>query len=158
MKKRLIYITISVLGCLLIGFLSSFATQSSVTDWYVTLNKPAFTPPNELFAPVWTVLYILMGISAGIVWSKGYHHIWVKTALYHFVFQLLLNGLWSIVFFGLKNPLMGMVVILALLTMIILTIKWFRVISKTAALLMVPYLLWVAFASALNYKIWELNP
>lgn len=158
MKKRLIFITISVLGCLLIGFLSSFATQSSVTDWYVTLNKPAFTPPNELFAPVWTVLYILMGISAGIVWSKGYHHIWVKTALYHFVFQLLLNGLWSIVFFGLKNPLMGMVVILALLTMIILTIKWFRVISKTAALLMVPYLLWVAFASALNYKIWELNP
>lgn len=158
MKKRLIYITISVLGCLLIGFLSSFATQSSVTDWYVTLNKPAFTPPNELFAPVWTVLYILMGISAGIVWSKGYHHIWVKTALYHFVFQLLLNGLWSIVFFGLKNPLMGMVVILALLTMIILTIKWFRVISKPAALLMVPYLLWVAFASALNYKIWELNP
>lgn len=158
MKKRLIYIAISVLGCLLIGFLSSFATQSSVTDWYVTLNKPAFTPPNELFAPVWTVLYILMGISAGIVWSKGYHHIWVKTALYHFVFQLLLNGLWSIVFFGLKNPLMGMVVILALLTMIILTIKWFRVISKPAALLMVPYLLWVAFASALNYKIWELNP
>ena len=157
MKKRIVYITISVLVCLAIGFLSSIANQSSVNDWYVTLNKPSFTPPNYLFAPVWTALYIMMGVAAGIVWSKGYHHIWVKTALYHFVFQLLLNALWSIVFFGLKNPLGGMIVILALLTMIILTIKWFRVISKPAALLMVPYVLWVAFASALNYKIWELN-
>jgi len=158
MKKRIVYITISVLICLAIGFLSSIATQSSVNDWYLTLNKPSFTPPNWLFAPVWTTLYIMMGIAAGIVWSKGYHHIWVKTALYHFVFQLLLNALWSIVFFGLKNPLAGIVVILALLTMIILTIKWFKVVSKTAALLMIPYVLWVAFASALNYKIWELNP
>lgn len=157
MKKRIVYITLSVLICLAIGFLSNIATQSSVNDWYVTLNKPSFTPPNELFAPVWTALYIMMGVAAGIVWSKGLHHIWVKTALYHFVFQLLLNALWSIVFFGLKNPLGGMVVILALLTMIILTIKWFKVISKPAALLMIPYVLWVAFASALNYKIWELN-
>ncbi|MDF0715203.1 tryptophan-rich sensory protein [Muricauda sp. 334s03] len=157
MKKRIVYIAISVLVCLVIGFLSSIATQSSVNDWYVTLSKPSFTPPNYLFAPVWTALYILMGIAAGIVWSKGYHHIWVKTALYHFVFQLLLNALWSIVFFGLKNPFAGMVVILALLTMIILTIKWFRVISKPAALLLVPYVLWVGFAAALNYKIWELN-
>ncbi len=158
MKKRILYIAISVAVCLLIGFLSSIATQSSVTDWYVTLNKPSFTPPNEIFAPVWTALYILMGVSAGIVWSKGYHHVWVKTALYHFVFQLLFNALWSIVFFGLKNPLLGLVVILILLTLIMLTIRWFRVISKPAALLLVPYLLWVAFASALNYKIWELNP
>lgn len=144
--------------CLAIGFLSSIATQSSVNDWYLTLNKPTFTPPSWLFAPVWTALYILMGIAAGMVWAKGYHHIWVKTALYHFVFQLLLNALWSIVFFGLKSPLLGLVVILALLTMIILTIKWFKVISKSAAFMMIPYLLWVAFASALNYKIWELNP
>ncbi|GAB4517588.1 MAG: tryptophan-rich sensory protein [Allomuricauda sp.] len=157
MKKRVLYITISVLICLAIGFLSSIATQSSVNDWYLTLAKPSFTPPNYLFAPVWTALYIMMGVAAGIVWSKGYHHIWVKTALYHFVFQLLLNALWSIVFFGLKNPLGGMIVILALLTMIILTIKWFRVISKPAAYLLAPYVLWVAFASALNYKIWELN-
>ena len=157
MKKRVIYITIIVLVCLAIGFLSSIATQSSVNDWYLTLDKPSFTPPNYLFAPVWTALYIMMGVAAGIVWSKGYHHIWVKTALYHFVFQLLLNALWSIVFFGLKNPLGGMIVILALLTMIILTIKWFRVISKPAAYLLVPYVLWVVFASALNYKIWELN-
>jgi tryptophan-rich sensory protein len=158
MKKRIVYISISIAVCLLIGFLSGFATQSSVNEWYTTLNKPSFTPPNELFAPVWTVLYVLMGVAAGVVWSKGYHHIWVKTALYHFVFQLLFNALWSIVFFGLKNPLLALLVIFVLLTLIILTIKWFKVVSKPAAILMVPYLLWVGFAAALNYKIWELNP
>ncbi|AWX44050.1 Tryptophan-rich protein TspO [Flagellimonas maritima] len=157
MKKKIIYIAIAVIICILIGFLSSFATQSSVNDWFLTLNKPSFNPPNWLFAPVWTVLYILMGISAGIVWSKGVHHIWVKTALYHFGFQLLFNALWSIVFFGLKNPLMALVVILILFTLIILTIKWFNIVSKTAAILLVPYLLWVGFATILNYKIWELN-
>jgi tryptophan-rich sensory protein len=99
-----------------------------------------------------------MGVAAGVVWSKGYHHIWVKTALYHFVFQLLFNALWSIVFFGLKNPLLGLVVILVLLTLIMLTIKWFKVVSKAAAILMIPYLLWVCFAAVLNYKVWELNP
>ena len=158
MKKRIIYIAISVAVCLLIGFLSGFATQSSVNEWYTTLNKPSFTPPNELFAPVWTVLYVLMGVAAVVVWSKGYHHIWVKTALYHFVFQLLFNALWSIVFFGLKNPLLGLLVILVLLTLIMLTIKWFKVVSKAAAILMIPYLLWVCFAAVLNYKVWELNP
>ncbi len=157
MKKKALYILIAVAVCLLIGFLSSFATQSSVNDWYITLNKPSFNPPNTIFAPVWTVLYILMGISAGIVWSKGFHHIWVKTALYHFGFQLLFNALWSIVFFGLKNPLWALVVILVLLTLIILTIKWFKVVSKLAALLLIPYLLWVCFASILNYQIWMLN-
>ncbi len=158
MKKRIIYITICVVLCLLVGFLSSFATQSSVNDWYVGLQKPSFNPPNEVFAPIWTVLYILMGIAAGIVWSKGFHHIWVKTALYHFGFQLLLNALWSIVFFGLKSPFWALIVILALLSMIMLTIRWFKVVSKRAAYLMFPYLAWVCFATLLNYKIWELNP
>lgn len=157
MKKKVVYILIAVTVCLLIGFLSSFATQSSVNDWYLTLNKPSFNPPNWIFAPVWTSLYILMGVAAGIVWSKGFHHIWVKTALYHFGFQLLFNALWSIVFFGFKSPSWALLVILLLLTLIILTIKWFKVVSKTAAFLLIPYLLWVLFASLLNYKIWELN-
>ncbi len=158
MKKRIIYISICIVICLLVGFLSSFATQSSVNDWYLTLNKPSFNPPNELFAPVWTILYVLMGIAAGVVWSKGFHHIWVKTALYHFGFQLLLNALWSIVFFGLKSPFWALIVILGLLSMIMLTIRWFKVVSKPAAFLMIPYLVWVCFAALLNYKIWELNP
>ncbi|MGW9684161.1 TspO/MBR family protein [Flagellimonas sp. 2504JD1-5] len=156
-KKKIINIGIAITICLLIGFLSSFATQSSVNDWYTTLSKPSFNPPNSIFAPVWTILYVLMGISAGIVWSKGFHHLWVKTALYHFGFQLLLNALWSIVFFGLKSPFWALMVILALLTLIILTMKWFKVVSKLAAYLLIPYLLWVSFAMVLNYNIWLLN-
>ena len=157
MKKQLTYIAISVTVCLTIGFLSSFATQSSVNDWYLELNKPNFNPPNWIFAPVWTVLYVMMGVAAGIVWAKGFYHIWVKTALYHFGIQLLFNALWSIIFFGFKNPFAALLVILALLVLLIFTIKWFKVVSNTAALLLIPYLLWVCFATALNYKIWELN-
>ncbi len=123
----------------------------------MTLNKPSFNPPNWIFAPVWSALYIMMGISAGWVWAKGFHHKYVKTGLYHFGFQLLLNGLWSIIFFGLKQPFYGLLVIMALLVVLSLTIKWFNVVSKFAAILLIPYLLWVCFATALNYKIWELN-
>ncbi|AIY12216.1 TspO/MBR family protein [Cellulophaga baltica] len=157
MKKQIYYISIAVAICLVIGFLSSFATKASILDWYPALNKPSFNPPNAVFAPVWSVLYVMMGISAGLVWAKGFHHIWVKTALYHFIFQLLFNALWSIVFFGLKQPFWALVVILTLLILIILTIRWFKVVHTTAAYLLIPYLLWVCFATALNYKIWELN-
>ena len=156
-KKKALYILIAVALCLLIGFLSSFATQSSVNTWYTTLNKPSFNPPNSVFAPVWTILYVLMGVAAGIVWSKGFHHIWVKTALYHFGFQLLFNALWSIVFFGFRSPEWAMLVILILLALIGVTFKWFKVVSKLAAYLLIPYFLWVAFAAVLNYRIWMLN-
>lgn len=157
MKKKLIYIVISVGICLAVGFLSSFATQSSVNDWFLALNKPDFNPPNWVFAPVWTILYILMGIAAGLVWSKGFHHLWVKTALYHFGFQLLLNASWSIVFFGLKEPFWALLVILTLLILLCLTFRWFKIVSQTAAWLLTPYILWVCYATVLNYKIWELN-
>lgn len=157
MSKKITRIAISVAICLFIGFLSGFATQSSVGDWYITLNKPSFNPPNWIFAPVWTVLYIMMGVAAGIVWIKGFYHIWVKTALYHFGFQLMFNALWSIVFFGFKQPFWALLVILTLLVLIVLTIKWFKVVSKTAAYLLIPYLLWVCFATVLNFKIWQLN-
>lgn len=157
MNKKLLYIAISVGICLAVGFLSSFATQSSVNDWYITLIKPSFNPPNWIFAPVWSVLYVLMGIAAGIVWAKGFYHLWVKTALYHFGFQLLLNALWSIVFFGLKEPLWALLIIIGLLIMLVFTFKWFKVVNKTAAYMLIPYILWVSFAILLNYKIWELN-
>lgn len=157
MKKSIYYILISVAICLLVGFLSGFATQSSVNDWYLTLNKPFFNPPNWVFAPVWSALYILMGIAAGMVWAKGYYHIWVKTALYHFVFQLLLNALWSIVFFGLKSPLGALFIIIALNILLVFTFKWFRVVKTAAAYLLLPYIAWVAFASLLNAAIWYLN-
>jgi len=157
MKRKLLKIAIAVSVCLLVGFLSSFATQSSVNDWYLTLNKPSFNPPNWLFAPVWTILYVMMGVAAGLVWIKGFYHIWVKTALYHFGFQLLLNALWSIVFFGLKNPLAALFIIAILFILILVTIKWFKIVSQPAALLLLPYLLWVGFATALNFRIWQLN-
>lgn len=157
LRKRLKYCVIAVLLCLLIGFLSGFATQSSVDTWYVHLNKPALNPPNWIFPLVWTFLYILMGIAAGMVWARGFYHIWVKTALYYFGFQLLFNGLWSIVFFGFQQPFVALVIILVLLVLIALTIKWFKVVSTMAAYLLVPYFLWVCFATYLNYKIWVLN-
>ncbi|WP_224491336.1 TspO/MBR family protein [Robertkochia flava] len=157
MSKTVTRILIAVAACLLVGFLSGYATQSSVDTWYTTLNKPSFNPPNWIFAPVWTALYIAMGVAAGLVWARGFYHKWVQTALYHFGFQLMFNALWSIVFFGFKQPFWALLVIITLLVLIVLTIKWFRVVSKAAAWLMVPYLAWVCFATVLNYNIWALN-
>ena len=156
-RKIIGKIGLSIAICIAIGFISGMATQSSVETWYAALNKPSFNPPNWLFGPVWTVLYIMMGWAAGLVWSRGLHHKWVKTALYHFGLQLLLNGSWSIVFFGLREPFWALWVLLALLVMIALTIKWFRIVSKTAAFMLVPYLAWVLFAGVLNLAIVQLN-
>ena len=150
-------IGLAIAICLAIGLISGMATQSSVGTWYAGLRKPSFTPPNALFGPVWTLLYILMGWAAGLVWAKGLHHSWVKTALYFFGLQLLLNGSWSIVFFGLREPVWAFGIILILLVMIAITTKRFRVVTKPAALLMLPYLAWVLFASALNLSIVLLN-
>ncbi|MBS3738768.1 TspO/MBR family protein [Mesohalobacter halotolerans] len=155
--NTLLKIIISIVICLAVGFLASIATQTGVGGWYETIQKPSFTPPNAVFAPVWTVLYVLMGIAAGIVWSRGLHHIWVKTALYHFVFQLLFNALWSLVFFNLEQPLWALLVIITLLILILLTIKWFKVVNNLAAYLLIPYALWVAYALVINFEIWRLN-
>lgn len=157
MKKKLQRIGIAIFVCLLIGFLSGTATQTSVNSWYSVLKKPFFTPPSWLFGPVWTLLYIMMGVAAGIVWSRGFYHKWVKIALYHFGFQLILNAAWSIFFFGLQNPLIAFVDITALFILLIFTFKWFKVVNITAAYLLVPYIIWVAYAAILNLRIWQLN-
>ena len=119
--------------------------------------KPSYNPPNWCKHPIWTTLYVLMGVAAGLVWSKGFYHLWVKTALYHFGFQLLLSSAWSVVFFGLQSPLFALFVILTLFVLILLTIKWFKIVKPIAAYLMIPYLLWVGFAIVLNFEIWRLN-
>lgn len=150
-------IFISILICLGIGFVGSIATQSSVDTWFATLNKPSFNPPGWLFAPVWTLLYILMGIAAGLVWNRGFHHVWVKTALYHFGFQLVLNASWSIAFFGYQAPLAGLLIIVALIILVLITFKWFKIVNDLAAYLLIPYILWIIFAAALNFEIWRLN-
>lgn len=157
MKKKYLYITISVAVSLLAGVVGSLATQSSVNTWFTTLEKPYFNPPNWVFAPVWTTLYILMGIAAGRVWSNGYHHKWVKTAMYHFIFQLLLNTLWSLVFFGMQEVFGALIVITLLLIVLLFTFRWFKIVDKMAAYLLIPYILWVSFALVLNYSIWNLN-
>lgn len=143
--------------CLFIGFLASVATQTGMAEWYPSLEKPVFYPPNWIFGPVWIILYVLMGIAAGIVWSKGFYHKWVQTALYHFGFQLLLNAGWSILFFGLKEPFWALLDIIALFVVLLFTIKWFRIVSPVAAYLLVPYVVWVLFAAVLNFEIWLLN-
>ena len=156
-RKLLFHILFGVLICLAVGYFSSMATRISVDTWYQTLEKPFFNPPNWLFAPVWTLLYLLMGIAVGRIWFFGLHHRWGKTALYHFGFQLIFNGLWSLVFFGLKNPVLGFVVIIILLILIERSIKWFKMVDLLSAQLLYPYLAWVTFATLLNTAIVVLN-
>jgi translocator protein len=139
--------------CLCVGALGGFATASSVADWYPTLNKPSWTPPSWLFAPVWTVLYVMMGVAAWLVWRAGN----ARPALFLFGVQLLLNLAWSFLFFGLRSPLAGLVCIVLLWAAIATTILAFWTKQRLAAVLMVPYLAWVSFASALNAAIFALN-
>ena len=141
----------------LAGVIGSVFTFQSVTGWYTTLARPWFTPPNWLFGPAWVTLYFLMGVAAYLVWEKGWEKKEVKTALYWFGFQLALNALWSILFFGLQSPLYGLVGIVVLWLSIAMTIKKFNCVSKKAAWLLVPYILWVSFATLLNFSIWTLN-
>lgn len=156
--SKSIKIIISVAICLAVGYGSSYFTQSSVTTWFPTLIKPFFNPPSWLFAPVWSLLYIMMGISAGIIWSKiEVVPELVKKALWVFAIQLLLNTLWSFLFFGLQNPLLALIEILLLWLVIFETIKIFKPIDILASKLLIPYLLWVSFATILNASIWWLN-
>ncbi|WP_291116601.1 TspO/MBR family protein [Flavobacterium sp. UBA6135] len=156
--SKTIKIIIAVVVCLSVGYASGMATQSSIQTWYPTLTKPFFNPPNWIFAPVWTVLYIMMGISAGLIWSKkSQSPDLVKNALLLFSIQLILNAIWSFLFFGLNNTLLALIEILLLGLLILETIKKFKPIDALAAKLMIPYLLWVVFATILNGSIWWLN-
>ncbi len=150
-------IIISIVICLAVGFSSGLVTADAIPNWYADLNKPFFNPPNWLFAPAWTVLYILMGIAAGMIWNKGLDQKIIRTAMIIFVIQLVLNGLWTLIFFGMKNPPLAFAEIVLLWGMILLCIIRFGKINKTAAWLMIPYILWVTFAAALNFSIWQLN-
>jgi len=154
--KVLITLLICLLIPLAIGGISGFATAAGITDWYVTLNKPSFNPPNYLFAPVWTTLYTLMGISLFIIWRspEGRNR---NNALVIFAVQITLNFFWSFLFFKFNLPGVALAEIVLLWTSILMMIILFRRISKLAAFLQVPYLLWVSFATVLNAAIWYLN-
>ena len=125
--------------------------------WYLTLNKPIFTPPGWLFAPAWTVLYILMIISAFLIWKKGLKKKNVKNALKLFAIQFILNLSWSPIFFGLKNISLALIVIIVMWVYILKTILAFGKINKASSYLLYPYIAWVSFATVLNFSIWLLN-
>lgn len=145
-----------VLFCFAAAAIGGSATAGSVTSWYPTIAKPPWTPPSWLFGPVWTALYVMMAVAAWLVWRKaGWGEGSKELGL--FVFQLILNAVWSILFFGMRNPLAGLIDIVVLWVAIGLTVVVFARISKGAAALMVPYFLWVSFATALNFAIWRLN-
>ncbi len=146
---------ISILVALLVGALGSLFTTSSIQNWYATLAKPSFNPPAWLFAPVWTILYVLMGISFWMIWTSRSKE--KNRAMGLFVVQLVLNGIWSPVFFGAHSIGGALALIVLLWAAIVLTILIFKKISKPAAWLLVPYILWVSFAMLLNFAIWRLN-
>ena len=156
MKTHWVKFVVSILMCQAAGTIGSLFTSSSIPTWYAMLNKPAFNPPNWIFAPVWIFLYILMGISFYLIWIKsdvpnfGF-------LLSAFLLQLVLNAFWTIIFFGLKSPLYAFIEIIILWIMILICIISFYPVSKAASILLIPYILWVSLASILNFSLWRLN-
>ena len=148
---------IAVAVPLAVGGLSGLATASGVATWYPTLTKPSFNPPAWVFGPTWTVLYVMMGVAAFLVWREGFGTEGVKVALTVFAVQLALNGLWSILFFGLQAPGWALVEIIALWFAITATAVLFWRVAPSAGMLLLPYLAWVSFATVLNASLWWLN-
>ena len=140
---------------LIVGGLSGYFTASNIATWYVTLNKPFFNPPNYLFGPVWTVLYLMMGISLGMIINAKHNN--KNKSLIIFSIQLVLNFFWSVIFFSLQSPGWAAIEIIAMWLSIIYMIRSFYKINKWAGWLQIPYLLWVTFASVLNISIYVLN-
>jgi benzodiazapine receptor len=151
---------ISLLLPFIAACIGTYYTTPAIPTWYQALQKPFFTPPNWIFGPVWTLLYLLMGLSLYLVWKtpvKKVNKQALRSAIVLFGFQLICNTLWSIVFFGLQSPELGLLVIAMLWALIFATIWKFYAFNKTASYLLVPYILWVSFASFLNLYIVVLN-
>lgn len=150
-----IKLIIAVAVCLGVGGISGFITASEIPGWYVSINKPSFNPPNWIFGPVWTLLYILMGIAFFLIWKSDAPS--KEKAYLFFALQLILNFFWSIIFFHFHATGAALMEIILLWICILLSILSFYPISKPAAYLLIPYLLWVSFATVLNFAIWKLN-
>jgi tryptophan-rich sensory protein len=156
--QKFVRIGVVLSTCLLVGYLSGMVTRDSITTWYPTLVKPSFNPPNWVFAPVWTILYIMMGVAGGMVWNrleKDTEN--VKKAFTFFIIQLALNAAWSVIFFYFHNPFLALIEVILFWLLIFETYNQFKKIDKTAGLLLIPYLAWVSFATLLNASIWWLN-
>jgi translocator protein len=152
--KIWIVLAVWILVSLLPGFAGS---RFQPGDWYDSLIKPSFNPPAWVFAPVWTALYVLMGVAAWLVWKES-GFAGARAALVLFLVQLVLNGLWSYLFFGLHSPFAAFLEIVVLWALILLTTVLFWRVRPLAGIMMLPYIAWVSFASVLNYSLWQLNP
>jgi translocator protein len=155
--KNILKFLITIIISELAGIVGAIFTTPSIPSWYSTLTKPALTPPAWVFGPVWTILFALMGIAAFLVWRNGWNKKEVKVALAIFIFQLILNTFWSIIFFGSHDPATAFIEIIALWLAIIVTIIEFHRVSKWAAYLLLPYIIWVSFAAYLNFSIWQFS-
>lgn len=158
MKLKNFWLFILSMGIVsLVAYLGSILTTPNIATWYSTINKPSFNPPNYLFAPVWTALFFMMGISFFIILKDGKSKKYFRAACLSFGAQLFLNIYWSFLFFFAHETALAFFGLVSLLSMIIVNIYYFYQIKKTAAYLMLPYILWVTFAAVLNYSIWYLN-
>ena len=155
--SNILKLVVAVLLCQAAGILGSLATVPAIPGWYQGLAKPSFTPPNWLFGPAWITLYLLMGIALFLVWRQGLDRPGVKAALALFFIQLGLNALWSWLFFGWHQLGLAFAEIVLLWVAILLVMIKFFALSRASGWLLVPYLLWVTFASVLNFSLWRLN-
>jgi len=153
----IVRLIISIVACEGAGGIGAIFTTPAIPTWYAGLKKPAFTPPNSVFGPVWITLYLLMGVAVFAVWREGLNQEGVTIAFAVFWVQLVLNVLWSVIFFGLKSLLGGMVTILLLWIAILVNIITFFGVSPIAGELLIPYIVWVSIAANLNVQIWILN-
>jgi tryptophan-rich sensory protein len=155
-SKKIRLLEICIIVCFVAAFIGSVFTISNIPTWYASIKKPELTPPNWVFGPVWTTLYILMGIALYLVLEKGWNEK-TKLPVAVFALQLVLNTVWSILFFGYNLLFFAFIEIILLWLAIIATILLFNRVSRKAALLLVPYILWVSIASYLTYSVWVLN-
>ena len=154
---KFLKLVLSIVICEAAGGVGAIFTSPKIAGWYQTLKKPWFTPPSWLFGPAWATLFLLMGIALYLVWSKGLEFKAIRPAIIIFIAQFALNILWSALFFGLKQPLAGLIEIAVLWVAILLTIVYFWAVSRPTGILLLPYILWVSFATALNAAIVFLN-
>lgn len=150
-------LSISLIVPFAAGAIGSIATSSSIPTWYASLEKPFFNPPNWIFGPVWTLLYLLMGIAFYLIWNNKKKTIHKKKAFLYYWIQIVLNTLWSLIFFGMQTTLGGIIIIIPLLIFILLTMNNAKFVSYPAFLLLVPYAFWVSFAAILNISLFLLN-
>jgi tryptophan-rich sensory protein len=155
--NAVIKLVISIIACFAAAGIGSLFTFKAIPQWYAGLKKPPYTPPNRAFGPVWTALYILMGISIFLVWQNGLAVNGVLLAFTLFWVQLVLNALWSIIFFGMKSKGGGVITIIVLWLLILATIITSFRVSGWAGALLIPYIVWVSIASYLNIGVWLLN-